>query len=93
VLATLLAGLRPAESLSYLGVTDYELANGGHAVVYIGQKKTEKKRSRHFTVHLRCTANSEKGLGLFLGRHIANLMFDKNDTMHFIVSGTGDLSS
>jgi hypothetical protein len=43
LLATLLAGRSPAESLSYLAVADYELANGGHAVVYIGQKRQKIK--------------------------------------------------
>jgi hypothetical protein len=67
----------PAESLSYLSVAE-SLRTGKwrpHRGLY-RTKRRQEKRSRYFAVHPRCTTNSEKGLGLFLGRQDGALVAD-----------------
>jgi hypothetical protein len=66
LVATLLAGRSPAESLSCLGVA--ESLRTGKWRPRRGLYRTGRKEDLDFTVHPRCTAKSEKGLGLFFGR-------------------------
>jgi hypothetical protein len=65
LVATLLAGRSPAESLSCLGVA--KSLRTGKWRPRRGLYRTGRKEDLDFIVHRGCTANSEKGLGLFLG--------------------------
>jgi hypothetical protein len=65
------AGLSPAESFSYLAVA--ESLRTGKWRPRRGLYGIEKDRGKDLETLpyiFRCTANSEKGLGLFLGRHL-----------------------
>ena len=68
------AGLSPAESFSYLAVT--ESLRTGKWRPRRGLYGIEKDRGKDLETLpyiFRCTANSEKGLGLFLGRQLASI--------------------